>query len=878
MTLTQLNDWLLTEGVKPELDLLAKLSLQSELDGITFTNDLFTGLRLLDWQPLLLAGSFFARSVDRAHQEAALTIATAAVSLETEPEVRDAGALIFEKLSNHRSVVLAEKRFRVAPGLMHRLGLTARLEAEARRIRDSVLVQATGDRMRVNSFQKRFWDAAAGEGQWLSVSAPTASGKTFLVLQWVLDRMVTSNTRLTVYLAPTRALVTEIEGSLQAMAKACQFEELEVTSLPLPEPYERAASGRTKAIFVFTQERLHLLANLVRQELKVDLLVVDEAHKVGDTLRGVILQDAVERVTRANPRAQTIFISPATQNPEVLLEDAPAEISREPIQSDAPTVLQNIVLATQVSGQPTRWSLDLRKHDGQLEGIGHVELKSKPGTIKKRLAYVGAALGGKGGTLIYANGAAEAESVAQLVSQLVGSPRAQADPEMRALADLARKGVHRKYLLAPLAERGVGFHYGNMPSLLRLEIERLFRNGKLRFLVCTSTLVEGVNLSCRNIVLRGPRKGRGKPMEPHDFWNLAGRAGRWGTEFQGNIICVDPNNIAAWPLGVPARAKFPIRRETDVVLDRGDELVSFIRRRRNLSSRELAGVPQLEQVGAYLVATYLRDETILDAPFVKRHDADTLRLLEAALQDLTMDLRVPSAMATRHPGVSAVGIHNLLGYFESRKKPVEDLLPAPVESEDAYARMIQILNRINAHIYPAFRAPRLHALIIVEWLQGRSLAAIIAARIKHMKKREQEINLPQLIRSTMELVEEVARFRAPKYVSAYMDALRLHLTSIGQDDLLTDEMDIGVALEFGVSSRTLLSLIQLGLSRMAAVELYEAMTEDNLDQDGCRAWVEEHEDELNGMDLPILILNEIRRLLLDGRSGDESLVSDDPIV
>ena len=28
----------------------------------------------------------------------------------------------------------------------------------------------------------------------------------------------------------------------------------------------------------------------------------------------------------------------------------------------------------------------------------------------------------------------------------------------------------------------------------------------------------------------------GHPMEPHDFWNLAGRAGRWGDEFQGNII------------------------------------------------------------------------------------------------------------------------------------------------------------------------------------------------------------------------------------------------------------------------------------------------------------------------------------------------------
>ena len=75
-----------------------------------------------------------------------------------------------------------------------------------------------------------------------------------------------------------------------------------------------------------------------------------------------------------------------------------------------------------------------------------------------------------------------------------------------------------------------------------------------------SVAIEGVNLSCRTIVLRGPRKGKGHPMEAHDFWNLAGRAGRWGDEFQGNIICIDPLDVNAWPTGVPARARYPIKR------------------------------------------------------------------------------------------------------------------------------------------------------------------------------------------------------------------------------------------------------------------------------------------------------------------------------
>jgi hypothetical protein len=72
----------------------------------------------------------------------------------------------------------------------------------------------------------------------------------------------------------------------------------------------------------------------------------------------------------------------------------------------------------------------------------------------------------------------------------------------------------------------------------------------------------------------------------------------------------------------------------------------------------------------------------------------------------------------------------------------------------------------------------------------------------------------------MDLVEQIARFKAPKFFSAYMDVLHMHLREIGRDDLIEHDLDIRTQLEFGVSSRTLLSLMG-GLSRMSAVALYE---------------------------------------------------------
>ncbi|MHC2782480.1 hypothetical protein ACVMBZ_001694 [Bradyrhizobium liaoningense] len=118
------------------------------------------------------------------------------------------------------------------------------------------------------------------------------------------------------------------------------------------------------------------------------------------------------------------------------------------------------------------------------------------------------------------------------------------------------------------------------------------------------------------------------------------------------------------------------------------------------------------------------------------------------------------------------------------------------------------------------------------------------------------------------MIEQTARFRAPKFVSAYMEVLKLHLREIGRSDLISNEMDVGLALEFGVSTQTLVSLIELGLSRMAAVELHEKIALDDLDRDQARKWIEDHNERFEGMDLPAVIVNEIRRKVLSIHSED----------
>ena len=90
-----------------------------------------------------------------------------------------------------------------------------------------------------------------------------------------------------------------------------------------------------------------------------------------------------------------------------------------------------------------------------------------------------------------------------------------------------------------------------------------------------------------------------------------------------------------------------------------------------------------------------------------------------------------------------------------------------------------------------------------------------------------------------------------------MDVLHLHLREIGRDDLIDESLDIGTQLEFGISSKTLLSLMELGLSRMSAVALYEKIARDDLNKEECIDWISERISQFESMNIPSIIAREI---------------------
>jgi helicase len=104
-------------------------------------------------------------------------------------------------------------------------------------------------------------------------------------------------------------------------------------------------------------------------------------------------------------------------------------------------------------------------------------------------------------------------------------------------------------LLTECSRVGVLFHHGDFPQNIREVIEDSLRKGKIRLVICTNTLAEGVNLPIKTIVIHSARRynpdavGRYSPLKTRDLKNLVGRAGRAGKETKGLVIVTDEKDF-----------------------------------------------------------------------------------------------------------------------------------------------------------------------------------------------------------------------------------------------------------------------------------------------------------------------------------------------
>lgn len=802
---------------------------------------------------LLTCASALAFSEDVKCQDAALRISQYTLINELSMPRKDSAALILDSLANNAAIKLAEQRGFLEKDYDNRVPFQAQLEITKRKINYTIEIDVDKD-IYANKFQSHFWDAVE-DNSWVSVSAPTSVGKSFILESWVEKYVRTKKQCLIAYVVPTRALISEVFNVLQFRLSSIA-EDINLQTLPIGSVYKEKKAN----IFIFTQERLNLFFNQFDEIPKVDVLIVDEAHKIGDEGRGVILQHVIELTCINNEKLKVIFASPFTNNPELLLSDAPGEKKKKALKSNYVTVNQNLLWVEQKPRRSKEWSM-FCFINGNKEIIGDFTLPNTPSPDSKRLPFIAIHISaGSSGNIVYVNGAAEAETTAK---QLAGmKDESVTDEEINALIELTEKTIHKNFLLNRTLLKKVAFHYGNMPLIIKEEIERLFSKGKIDFLVCTSTLVEGVNMACKNIFIRGPKKGQSKPMQEDDFWNLAGRAGRWGKEFQGNVICIDTDNEKIWN-GTPPKSKksIVIKRATDSIKYDADELIEYINSDNHygMSERNL----NLQNLFSYVASSFYLYDGLIHNPYMEKYNIENIERLDEVIFEVFDCLEYPHELVTRHPGISPLLMQNLWDRFsKNNNKPVERLLLSEPSSDDALDSYVAAFSRISATMSHKLgynsKGAFVLALLVYKWMKGFPLSRLISDRIRYNKRKSIEYKEATLIRNVMKDVEEIARYYAPKLLGCYNDLLKAYLIKIKRYDLVAEVEDVGVFLELGVSLKTQISLIGLGFSRTASIMISELIPDDSFDEKECIEWIKDNKQDI--LDLPKLVQKEIDRI------------------
>ena len=334
-------------------------------------------------------------------------------------------------------------------------------------------------------FQTEAWQAYL-DGQSGLVNAPTGSGKTYSLMMPVVLEFIRNNPNYkkqknnglqAIWITPIRALSKEIELSANRLIEGLELPwKVGVRSGDTPIKERARQKEKPPELLITTPESLHLLLaqkgyHDFFKDLKV--LVADEWHELMGSKRGVQVELALSRLKRIAPQLKVWGISATIGNMDEALQALLGNYYREKkytvIRADIEKKIEIVsVLPDSVDKMP--WA-------------GHLGIH----LLQKVIDIVK----GSSTTLIFTN--------------------------TRSFAEIWYQKMLDK---APELSGLMAMHHGSISQELRNWVEDQLHEGKLKAVVCTSSLDLGVDFRPVETVIQ-----IGGPKGVARFLQRAGRSG-----------------------------------------------------------------------------------------------------------------------------------------------------------------------------------------------------------------------------------------------------------------------------------------------------------------------------------------------------------------
>jgi len=568
-------------------------------------------------------------------------------------------------------------------------------------------------------------------------------------------------------------------------------------------------------LLVLTPERLtRYLAN--KDNPAIGFIFVDEAQKITSTddVRSLTTFRAVEKIIKQYPGINTYFASPLISNPDEFLNLFGLDSSKS-------LTIKNNTVSQHIFKVDFNKSKVFYSFKNTFE-----EVADLPKDIVDEIHFI-RHIGSNTNALIYCHSVATViENAQKLQSILKPNNNILISEKVKDVIKKIKEFVHKDYILASLLEYGIAFHYGNLPQVIRILIEDLYKEGEIRYLFTTSTLLEGINLPTTNLFILSNKKGIAK-LDQLDFWNLSGRAGRMNIELNGNVFYIVKKDEAD---------KYPTLPSKDIEVEATISTrlnKNKIKIKKSLEGKDISGTEsekeQLHYIKNMICVDVKVDKQEQNSYILKtlQNNKDIIDIANNKAQTLV----VPYNILYSNEWIDVDIQNSIYTHVISNKK----LFPTTVD----YKTALEILERFyylydwekNDNKLNKISKLKYYALLVNQWINGISLSKIIYDSIEYNDSNNKEIykygqsqgvfskdnpqHVNQHITEVIDDIEDILRYRFEKYFNHYYQVLE---NILGKGNAGSNWAKY---LEYGTSNPTIIALEDLGLSRYTAQYIAE---------------------------------------------------------
>lgn len=325
----------------------------------------------------------------------------------------------------------------------------------------------------------------------LIVSAPTSFGKSLLI-----EEIVACDKHNNILIIqPTLALINETRLKLK---KYKNYNMIVNTSQQVEE----------KNIFILTAERVIEFPNLP----KIDYCVLDEFYKISsyrDDERSDVLNIAIKKILARQDTA-FYFIGPNIDKISSGFEK----------KYNAKFIKTNYSL---VDAQVELVNINY-KNDGKRKQEMEREEKLFELLYCKKNEQ----------SIVYTSSPDRAFRLAIKYYEFLKLNNYLEEEELLPINEWISENINSNWSYNRLLLQKIGVHSGTIPKHLTHSVIQYFNYKKLNVLFCTSTIIEGVNTSAKNVFIFDKKKGPNE-IDYFDFSNIKGRAGRLLEHYTGKV-------------------------------------------------------------------------------------------------------------------------------------------------------------------------------------------------------------------------------------------------------------------------------------------------------------------------------------------------------